>query len=112
MNPKKTAFIKHLHNKFGNISETCKEVGINRTTYYNWLKNDEEFAEQINAIDEYIVDSVEKELYKQIKDGSTVATIFYLKTKGKHRGYVEKQEIDHTSKGESVAPQINIVKPE
>jgi len=32
-------------------------------------------------------------LHKQIGEGNTSATIFYLKTKGKNRGYVERQEI-------------------
>jgi hypothetical protein len=40
------------------------------------------------------LDFAESQLYKQIKDGSTTATIFYLKTKGKQRGYVERQQID------------------
>jgi len=39
---------------------------------------------------------------KQIQEGQTAATIFYLKTKGKARGYVERSEIDHTTKGEAI----------
>jgi hypothetical protein len=32
-------------------------------------------------------------LLNQIKEGNTVATLFYLKTQGKHRGYSEKEQI-------------------
>ena len=39
------------------------------------------------------MDYAESQLHKQIGEGSTSATIFYLKTKGKSRGYIERQEI-------------------
>jgi hypothetical protein len=38
------------------------------------------------------IDFAESQLHKQIKEGSTAATIFFLKTKGKQRGYVERIE--------------------
>jgi hypothetical protein len=38
------------------------------------------------------MNSAESQLHKQMKDGSTSATIFYLKTKGRKRGYIERQE--------------------
>ena len=41
-------------------------------------------------------------MHKQIADNSTAATIFFLKTKGKTRGYTEKSEIDITSGGQSI----------
>jgi hypothetical protein len=34
-------------------------------------------------------------LHKQIQDGNPTSTIFYLKTKGKKRGYIERQEFAH-----------------
>ena len=111
MDAKKKIVIETLKETFGNVSKACDAVGISRTTFYNWCKDDNDFKEQAENIDEYVVDFVEHELKRQIKEGSTAATIFYLKTKGKHRGYVEKQEVDHTTKGESMAPQINIIKP-
>jgi enamine deaminase RidA (YjgF/YER057c/UK114 family) len=93
MEAKKKTFIEVLKQCFGNISKACDHVGISRTCYYKWLKEDEEFKEYIDHIDEYVIDEVENHLLDQIKDGNTPATIFYLKTKAKHRGYVEKQEV-------------------
>ena len=35
-------------------------------------------------------------LYKAIQDGEGWAVCFYLKTQGKQRGYIERQEIEHS----------------
>lgn len=102
MDAKKTTFINALQKTFGNISKACKAADISRQTIYNWMGDDESFKDAVENINEYIIDEVENHLFDQIKDGSTAATIFYLKTKAKHRGYVEKQEHDHTTKGEAI----------
>ena len=49
-----------------------------------------------------VLDFAESQLHKQIKDGNPSSTIFYLKTKGKNRGYYEKilNENLNTHKGE------------
>ena len=39
------------------------------------------------------LDFAESQLHKQIQNGEVSSTIFYLKTKGKKRGYIERQEI-------------------
>ena len=38
----------------------------------------------------------EDQLIKQIREGNLTATIFYLKTKGQARGYIEKQYVHQT----------------
>ena len=90
---KKDAIIQALEKSLGVVTTACKQVGIGRTTFYEWLNNDLEFAKQVEEIQNVALDFAESQLHKQIGDGSTSATIFYLKTKGKKRGYIERQEI-------------------
>jgi len=44
----------------------------------------------------------------QIENGSTTATTFFLRTRGRKRGYNEKQEIDLTSGNEPIKININL----
>lgn len=89
----KKAMLEALEKSLGVVTSACKKVGVGRTTFYDWLKTDQEFAKQVNDIQNIALDYAESQLHKQIGEGSTSATIFYLKTKGKSRGYVERQEI-------------------
>ena len=89
----KKAILEALEKSLGVVTTACRTVGIGRTTFYQWLQDDEAFAKQVDDIQNIALDYAESQLHKQIGDGSTAATIFYLKTKGKKRGYVERQEI-------------------
>ncbi len=89
----KKAMIAALEKSLGIVTTACKKVGIGRTTFYDWLKEDKEFAKEVDQIQDIALDFAETQLHSQIGEGSTAATIFYLKTKGKKRGYVERQEI-------------------
>jgi hypothetical protein len=99
---------------FGNVSKACEAVGVARRTYYEYLNKDEKFREQIEEIDEANIDFAESKIRELIngvqigmenddgemvvykKEPNVTATIFYLKTKGKKRGYVEKQEVENS----------------
>jgi hypothetical protein len=89
----KKALIDALEKSLGVVTTACRQVGVGRTTYYDWIKNDDKFANRVKDIQDIALDFAESELHKQIEKGNTTATIFYLKTKGKHRGYIERQEI-------------------
>lgn len=101
----KKAVIDALEKTLGVVTTACKQVGIGRTQFYEWLKTDEGFRKQVEDIQNVALDYAESQLHKQIGDGSTAATIFYLKTKGKNRGYVERQEIQHDG-GEGLRIEI------
>lgn len=91
----KRALLNALEKSLGVVTTACKQTGLSRTQFYEWLKTDEEFRKQVDDIQNVALDFAESQLHKQIGDGSTSATIFYLKTKGKGRGYIERQEILH-----------------
>ena len=96
----KKAIIEALEKSLGVVTTACKKVGVGRTTFYGWLEDDKEFKKTVDDIQNIALDFAESQLHKQIGDGNTTATIFYLKTKGKKRGYLEG--IDITTKGESI----------
>jgi len=90
---KKEAMIEALNKTLGLVSHACKIVGIHRSTHYDWLRNDEEYKLAVESTNDLVLDMAESSLYKQINQGNTAATIFYLKTRGKKRGYQENQQL-------------------
>jgi len=105
----KKAVLEALEKSLGVVTTAVRQVGISRSTFYKWMTEDLEFKNQVEDIQEIALDFAESQLHKQIKDGSTAATIFLLKTKGKKRGYVERQEITGAD-GYSTEIEVNIVK--
>jgi len=89
--------IEALKQSLGVVTDACDKAGIGRRTHYDWLKSDEEYAAAVEDIANVALDFAETALYKKIKEGDTASTIFYLKTKGKGRGYIEKQQIEATN---------------
>ena len=98
----KKQLVSALEQSLGVVTTACKKVGIDRTTFYRYYNEDESFKSEVDELQDVALDFAESQLFKQIKEGNTTATIFYLKTKGKKRGYIEKQEVDHTTKGEKI----------
>jgi hypothetical protein len=92
MEEKKEKFLEALVYGYGIIATACEAIGIGRSTYYRWYNADPEFRERVDEVTETQVDFVESKLMQAISAGDTTATIFYLKTKGKKRGYNEKAQ--------------------
>ena len=95
-NIKKKAMIEALTKCLGIVTVACKEVDIARQTHYRWMQEDEDYKKAVDDVADVALDFAESKLHKQIEKEDTTATIFYLKTKGKKRGYIEKTDMDHT----------------
>lgn len=88
----KRAMIEALEKSLGVVTTAAKQAGINRKTHYEWLKEDPDYKAQVEDVANIALDFAESQLHKQIQDGEVSSTIFFLKTKGKGRGYIERQE--------------------
>jgi len=84
-----------LEASLGIVTNACRKVGCNRSTYYDYYAKDVKFKASVDDLQNVALDFAESQLHKNIQKGDTTATIFFLKTKGKKRGYIERQEIHH-----------------
>lgn len=91
----KAKMLKALEQTLGIVSRAATVAGIERTVHYTWLKEDPDYKHAVENLDDVAIDFAESQLHKRIKNGSDAAIIFFLKTKAKKRGYIERQEISH-----------------
>jgi len=92
--------VQAIESKGGFITKAVSQIGISYHTYLKWIKEDPKFREEaeqtIQSCKERFDDAAESVLLNAILyDKDLRATIFYLKTKAKHRGYVERLEQDN-----------------
>lgn len=93
--------LEALEKTLGVVTTASKMVGIERTTHYKWMANDKDYKDKVNGLQEVVLDFAESALHKMVENHNPAATLFLLKTKGKQRGYVERQEIQHSSDTET-----------
>lgn len=115
----KKALLQALEKSLGVVTTACESVGVGRTSYYEYYKSDAKFKKAVDELADKALDIVESKLFERINgyehpedkifnDNGTAliiptikhyppdaaSMIFYLKTKGKKRGYIERSEID------------------
>ena len=89
--------INEIWNQKGKVSLVGRALGCSVRTVYNYA---ERYATVQNALDqarqsfdEFLVDTAEVGLQKSVIDQEAWAVKYVLSTKGKNRGYVERQEV-------------------
>ena len=87
----KKRFLEEFEKSVGIITTTSQKTGMNRGTYYQWLKKDPKFRKEIERIKEEQMGVVEDRLLQAILNNNVSAIIFYLKCK--HPEYRPKSEL-------------------
>lgn len=88
--------LEALEKSLGVVTSACKISGVSRTQFYQWCKEDIGFKQKVDSIEMVALDFAESKLFENIKEKKETSIIFFLKTKGKKRGYVEKQQVEHS----------------
>lgn len=104
-NFQKSEIKKAIQGSGGYISEIARRLKCDWHTADKYIK-EFELTEDLLIEDERATDRAEIKLMEAIEDGEIAAIIFRLKTKGKKRGYVERQEVTGAG-GDKVIIQVH-----
>lgn len=85
--------ISKIEQARGNLTAAASAIGCSRQTLYVFIRSHPTCKDALDSNREKMIDNVESMLYSKALDGEAWAVCFFLKTQGKHRGYVERQEI-------------------
>lgn len=105
----KKEMIEALEKSLGIVTTACKKVGIARQTHYRWLEDDPDYAAKVTELKNVALDFAESKLHSLIDDMNPTAVIFFLKTQGKQRGYIEQNEVNVTGLDEIIKRLSNTV---
>jgi CRP-like cAMP-binding protein len=83
------------YRELGIVSRACEAAGISRKTWYEWLKEDPDFAQEVADAEEAAIDSLEEAARERAKKSSDLLLMFCLKAKRPE--YRDKQQIDITA---------------
>lgn len=89
----KQKILDAIEKHYGIIADVANQFKVTRQAIYKWVNADAEIKAAVELARENLVDLAESSLIKRIREGDTTAIIFTLKTQGKRRGYIERQEI-------------------
>jgi len=105
---KKDAIIQSIAND-AYIKQALIAARVNRSTYYKWLKIDENFRIDVDGAKGSRIGVVEDALYKNAKKGNVTAQIFFLcnRDPAKWRN-VQKIQNEHSG---SLTYEINYIEP-
>lgn len=77
----------------GNVSQAARNLGLDRSGIWLRVQKSEYLRQILQDAREAMVDNAESALHRAVTTGEGWAVCFTLKTQGKGRGYVERQEI-------------------
>jgi transposase-like protein len=103
---KKAMLLKELSDSM-NISEACEKLGISRNTFYQWLKTDKDFSDDVENMKESVFDFATSVLYKTLcavdKNENPTANAVKVAM------YLDKKNDTDIGNEPKTYPQVNLI---
>lgn len=94
--PTVVAAIEAIQQCGGFVSTAARRLKTSRTTLHAMINKHPKLKEAVDDAREAKKDHAEGKLLNLIDQENVTAIIFYLKTQAKERGYVERQQMEHS----------------
>lgn len=91
-----TEMVDALTKTRGMKTLAAKQLGCAYNTIVSYMEKYPEVAQAAVDAHENMLDAVELKLFERCMQNDITAIIFTLKTQGRKRGYIEKQEQEHS----------------
>ena len=95
-----------LGDRKGNLAAVARDLRVARNAVVEFIEKHPEIQQVIDNIAESHIDEAERQLQRKIEGGSLPAITFFLKTKGRHRGYVEDQTVKVTGEATLIIKRV------
>jgi hypothetical protein len=103
----KAKIVRAIFDSGGIYESIAKKLGVRRETIMDIIGDDEVLQELRKQEHQRMLDIAEAKLFNAIKMGESYAISFFLRTRGRDRGYTEKTEIT-TPRDEPIEININV----
>ena len=91
--PSRHELIESLKIARGNMAQVARVYGCSRQRVQQLVSDDLELTELVSELTDVELDNAESKLYQAIDQGAGWAVCFFLKCRGKGRGWIEKLEL-------------------
>lgn len=103
---------KALEASRGLVAAAAKKLGCTRQALYRRIQNSVKLQELIEQAREEVLDEAEDQLQRAVRRGEHWAVTFLLKTLGRSRGYVERQETVDLTKPPTIRIDVSNIPDE
>ena len=106
---KQEEILEAIKKSGGFLTKAAEQLGCTYHTVWNYLKKYKSLQKALEEIKEKQLDFAESKLIGEINASNLTAIIFYLKCKGKDRGYIERHEITGKDGGPITQKQVPVL---